>query len=192
METLRMLEPQTYKMLTKDLEAAAKPLRDYVAAGFPDKPMAQWTLYGRTVKGRKAKDAAGPSFPRYQITKVRSGVKVKIGGRKVRRTNSFPIMRIIQSNAAGQIYDLAGETKTIGRESFISNVNKGGQRSRVMWKRTALAFPKIEGAVMASLHQIEKRFSIEIANQTTKRSNASIRSKSQSRNAMGQFGKFLR
>ena len=196
LETLRKLEPELYKLVVKDLKDKADPLRAKVAEGFPDQPWTsanpvQWTLYGRTTNKRN-KNGAGAKFPRYNTAKARRGVTVRVGGKKVRRTNSYPIMRVVQSNAAAQIYDLAKQTKTSGRESFVDNLGKSGDPSRVMWKRVRQFMPLVERDIEKAVDKISDRFSVEIAHETERRNQASLRASQQARNVLGQFRKAMR
>ena len=195
LETLRKIEPELYKQLTQDLKDKAEPLRARVAQGFPDQPWTsskpvQWTLYGRTTNKRNK--GSGAKFPRYNTNKARRGVTVKVGGKKVRRTNSYPIMRVVQSNAAAQIYDLAKETKTAGRDSFVDNLGKSGDPSRVMWKRVRQFMPLVERDIDKSIGRITDRFSAQIADETDRRNQSSLRASQQARNVLGQFRKAMR
>lgn len=195
LQALKQLEPDLYKEITADLKSKADPLRAYVSAGFPDKPypsnkgVINWTKYGRTTRGRKPSGSAGVSFPKYDGKKARKGVTVQVGGRKVRRTNSYPIMRIKQSDAAGSIYDLAKNADK--NRQFVLNLAKSGDPSRVMWRRTKAGFPMVQKSVMASVNQIGKRFTAEIASETERRTAQSVRAMSQARTALGRFGKPL-
>jgi hypothetical protein len=196
LQTLRRIEPELYKLVVKDLKDKAEPLRARVAQGFPDEPWTstnpvQWTLYGRTTNKRN-KNGTGAKFPRYNASKARRGVTVRVGGKKVRRTNSYPIMRVVQSNAGGQVYDLSKENKKSGRESFVDNLNKSGEPSRVMWKRVRQFMPLVENDIEKAIDKIMDRFSVEIAHETDRRNQASLRASKQARNVLGQFRKAVR
>jgi hypothetical protein len=196
LETLRRIEPDLYKLLVQDLKGKAEPLRAKVAEGFPNDPWTssnpvQWTLYGRTTNKRN-KSGSGAIFPRYNASKARRGVTVRVGGKKVRRTNSYPIMRVVQSNAAAQIYDLARENKKSGRQSFVDNLNKSGEPSRVMWKRVRRFMPLVEADIDKAVKKITDRFSVQIAEETNRRNKSSIRASQQARNVLGQFRKGIR
>lgn len=200
LESLRILERETYKMIEADLKNATEPLRVAVANDFPDKPwksstgVINWTKYGRTRRGRKPKGAAGASFPKWDSKKVKKGVQVKVGGRKVKRTNSFPILRVVQSDAAGSIWDLAKTQRgagTVGKQ-FVNNLNTNPtQPSRVMWKSVAKNLPMVEKKIYKIIDDIGKRFSAQIASQTDKRNAQSVRVSKQARTALGRFGKAL-
>jgi hypothetical protein len=199
LEVLRTLERETYKQIVDDLKDNTNDLRVAVANDFPEKPWnsstgkINWAKYGRTQRGRRPKGAAGASFPRWQANKVKRGVSIKVGGRKARRTNSYPILRIVQSDGAGQIYDLAKNQQGSGAvgKQFVQNLNGQGKPSRVMWKSAAKNYPLVEHKVMRILDDVGKRFTAEIALQTDKRNKQSIRASKQARTALGRFGKAL-
>jgi len=199
LQALRQLEPETYKIIVADLKNNTNDLRLAVANDFPDKPWKSstgninWVKYGRTKRGRKMNDTAGADFPRWDSKKVKRGVTVQVGGRKVRRTNSYPILRIKQSDAAGSVFDLAKNQRGSGSvgQQFVRNLNATGTPSRVMWKSTKKNYPLVENKVMRIVDNIGKRFTVQIANETEKRNKQSIQAASQTRNALGRFGKAL-
>lgn len=196
LQALRQLEPETYKQIVKDLKNNTNDLRVAVQNDFPEKPWnsstgeINWAKYGRTTRGRKPKGAAGASFPKWEAKKVKRGVSIKVGGRKVRRTNSYPILRIVQSDAAGQIYDLAKNQQGQGAvgKQFVQNLNAVGKPSRVMWKSAAKNYPLVEHKVLKILDDVGKRFTAQIALETDKRNAQSVRASKQMRNALGRFG----
>jgi hypothetical protein len=197
LEALRTLERETYKIIEQDLKDSTNDLRVAVMNDFPDKPwksstgVINWTKYGRTKAGKRPKGGEGASFPRWQSSKVKRGVQVKVGGRKVRRTNSYPILRVVQSNAAGSVFDLAKNADTTAGTTFVSNLQSSGQPSRVMWKSVKKNYPLVEHKVMKILDEVGKRFTVQIANQTDRRNAQSIRASKQARTALGRFGKVL-
>jgi hypothetical protein len=199
LQSLRQLEPELYKMIVADLKNSTNDLRLAVANDFPDKPWKSttgkinWVKYGRTSRGRKMNNTAGADFPRWNAAKVKRGVQVKVGGRKVRRTDSYPILRIVQSDAAGSIWDLAKTQRGDGKvgEKFVKNLNATGSPSRVMWKSVPKYYPLVERKVDKILDDIGKRFTVQIANETAKRNKQSMQAASQTRNALGRFGKAL-
>jgi hypothetical protein len=193
LQVLKRLEPETYKTITKDIKNKVEPLRVKVADGFPARPwqsskQINWIKYGRTTRGRKPKDSSGASFPKYNVTKAKRGVTAVVGGRKVRRTNSYPIVRIRQSDAAAAIYDLAKLNRTDGKQQFVKNLNKTSMPSRVMWKRVRTNMPLIQKDLDRIVTDLQSRFTVEVAMETERRNNASIRARKQTRNSFGRFG----
>lgn len=197
---LRRFEKDLFKTIRKDLVASAQPLVRVVAQEFPKEPWqssngVNWTKYGRTQRGRKSRNAAGASFPRYQQHKVRRSVKADTGSSRRRSDGTYTILRIKQTDAAGSVYDLAKNQRTVipDRSSFVKNLKKakrGQPNSRVMWPTVEKNRMMIEQDVQKVLKRIESRFSAEIAADTMRRSAASARALSQARTALGRFGSF--
>lgn len=186
LQVLRRLDPELHKQLVEELKTKSEPVRSFVAQGYPSKPMTNWTLYGRTARGRKMPDTAGPTFPRYQIDKVRKGVQVRVGGRR-RVNNMYPILAFIQKDAAGQIYDLGAVAQSKAGTQFVANLDKGGKASRVMWKRVEQKYPEIENDIAQTIKKITDMFTDEIAYATQKRDAQSTRARRQGRSALGRF-----
>lgn len=196
---LRRFEKDLFKEIRKDLVKSAQPTVRAVAAEFPNQPWkasgrVKWTRYGRTERGRKPAGSAGASFPRYQITKVRRGVKADVGSSRRRSDGTYTILRIKQTDAAGSIYDLAKNQRTMqpDRGSFVKNLNRskrGQPNSRVMWPEVQKHMPQLIIATEKILRRIEDMYSAEIAADTIRRQAQSVRAGSQMRNALGQFGR---
>lgn len=195
LQALKQLEPQLYKQIVEQLKDDTNDLRLAVAGQFPEKPwksstgVINWTRYGRKQRGRKKTGTGGASFPRWEAGKVKRGVTVQVGGRKVRRTNSYPILRVKQSDAAGSIFDLAKNANTDAGVKFVNNLKSEGTPSRVMWKSVEKFYPMVEGKVMRTINAITNQMTAEIAAETTKRNTQSIRASQQVRTALGRFGK---
>lgn len=196
LEVLRLLEPSMYKSVQTEIADTAQFLVVQVRNKFPTEPWdsakpINWTRYGRTRRGKKPDNDVGASFPRYKISDVRKGVKAKVGGRKNRTTGTYPILTIQQTNAGGMIYDLAMNSRTRGKEQFIKNLRTSGSASRVMWPTVDKYKRNVHDEVMRIVRRVEKQFEHEIALETQRRANASIRAGQQTRNALGQFGKAM-
>jgi hypothetical protein len=194
---LQRFERDVFKDIRKQLISSAKPIVVAVQGEFPKQPWdskrgVNWTKYGRTQRGRKSPDSAGPSFPRYQQSKVKRGVKADTGSSRRRADGTYTILRIKQTDAAGSIYDIAQQTQTANAASFITNLNKskrGKPNSRVMYPTVEKEMPKVINNVMEILNKIEAQYSAQIATDTQTRAAQSARAKNQLRNVLGQFGK---
>jgi hypothetical protein len=198
LEYLRRFEPDAYRAVTKEMRNTAKPIVRATAQQFPRAPIVNskgisyWTLYGHDSKKKQRSDKgeSGYSFPRYDITQVRKGVKSKVGGRKNKQTNSYPILRIIQSDGAGQIYDLAAEGHSVAGRAFVGKLN--GAASRIMHPTVKKMMPSIRRDIEASLRQYEREFSDKIQIDMDKRMKLSASSSRQVRDALGRFGRMVR
>ena len=195
LQALKQLEPDIYKSIVAELKDNTNDLRMAVAGDFPTHPwksstgVINWEKYGRTKRGRKPTGGAGASFPKWQSAKVKRGVQIQVGGRKVRRTNSYPILRVKQTDAAASVWDLAKNAESTAGATFVRNLNNVGQPSRVMWKSVKKNYPMVEGKVMRTIDAIGKRYTLQIAQETDKRNKQSIRASKQVRNALGRFGR---
>jgi hypothetical protein len=194
---LQRFERDVFKEIRKQLIDSAKPIVIAVQDEFPKQPWdskrgTNWAKYGRTQRGRKAPSASGASFPRYQQSKIKRGVKADTGSSRRRADGTYTILRIKQTDAAGSIYDLAQQTQTANAASFITNLNKtkrGQPNSRVMFPTVIKEMPTVIANVMKILDKVESRYSAEIASDTQTRAAQSARAKNQVRNVLGQFGK---
>lgn len=195
LETLRMVEPEMYKRIQKEIAGTAEFIVQDVRSKFPVQPWKSskpinWMLYGRTKAGKRPEGQSGAEFPRYKIEDVRKGVKAKVGGRKNRKTGTYPILTIQQKNAGGMIYDLANETRTTGKEQFVKNLQSMGSPSRVMYPTVEKHNKsKVVVEVEKIVERVEKQFEHQIAMEARRRANASINASKQTRNALGQFSK---
>jgi hypothetical protein len=197
---LRRFEKEAYKDIKKQMILRAKPTVQAVRKEFPKDPWSSsrgvnWTKYGRTERGRKSPGDAGASFPRYQQSRVKAGVKADDGSRRRRADGTYTILRIKQTDSAGSIYDLAKNNKTRGKESFVRQLNKskrGKPNSRVMWSTVQKHIPKLTRDVDMILQRLESKFTTEIALDGERRLAASKRASVQTRNVLGQFGKGIR
>ncbi len=199
---LQRFDRNLFNDIRKDLVRSSRPIVQQVRREFPKDPWkasrgVEWTKYGRTERGRKHPAASGASFPRYDVKQVRREVKADAGSKRRRYDGTYTILRINQMNAAGSIYDLAKNQKTLqpDRGSFVKNLNKakrGQPNSRVMYPTVIKALPLVISDINRILAKIEKMYSAQIASDTAMRQAASLRASSQTRNALGQFGKVVR
>jgi hypothetical protein len=189
LEYLRRYEPDLYKRLTRELRTTATPLAKTVANTFPaSSGMKNWDKYGHLGKG-KGKPDTGHSFPRYVASQVRKGVKVQVGGRKNKGTNSYPLVRIKQTDGAGQIYDLAREGHSVAGRAFVKKID--GQPSRVMWKAAKPGLATLKNQVAEIINRYSKDFTNEVTAESIRRAKLSASSRNQVRDALGRFGRMM-
>lgn len=193
LEYLRRFEPAAYKQVTTNIRNVAEPVRAAVAQTFPaSSGLRNWDRYGHLTK-QKQKTTRGPSgytFPRYKITQVRKGVKTQVGGRKIRSTNTYPILRIKQTDGAGQIFDLAAEGHSSSGQAFVGKI--AGKASRVMWPTVKKKMPLITNDITKTMREVEKQFTAEIAVDMDRRAKLSNAAKRQVRDALGKFTGLVR
>ena len=199
LEYLRRFEPEVYQSITKEMRKAAAPLRSQVAKAFPSQTdvvrsdgRRQWELYGHSSKQKKRSDRGetGYTFPRYNSTQVRRGVKTQVGGRKNRLTNTYPILRIKQTDGAGAIYDMAAQGNSRSGQSFVGRLK--GSPSRVMWPTVIRGMNTLRPEIEKIINRVERRFTAEIAADVDRRAAQSAQASKQIRDALGRFGRSIR
>jgi hypothetical protein len=78
----------------------------------------------------------------WNSSKVQSGVQIQVGGRTPRYANAYPMVTLVQKNAAGSLYDIAGlrgnarsQAKTDGQRMFTRVLTADhGRAWRGMWR----------------------------------------------------------
>jgi hypothetical protein len=126
---------------------------------YPDNSTLQDSLEGWSTKGRLG----------YDKKKVDSGVVVQVGGRSY--GNAYAIVTIIQKNAGGALFDIAGlrngsegvgGTDRLGRdrkdsqsEAFIRNLNSTfGKAQRGMWRKIGIIRAMADKELMTALEEV--------------------------------------
>jgi hypothetical protein len=103
----------------------------------------------------------------YDGSKVDAGIQIVVGGRTPRGANAFPIITIVQKNAAGALYSLAG-TQNGGkanpgtpRATTIAFINKikaeHGKGQRGLWQARDEIRKIAEGSIEDALEEVVRR-----------------------------------
>ena len=90
--------------------------------------------------------------------RVRSGIRVKAGTGSV-KTGNIRLLRVIQGNPIGSIYDMAGRKskgKTPAGRQMVANLNVKGNASRTMWPAAIKMRPEVETALRAAVEDMER------------------------------------
>jgi hypothetical protein len=188
LQELMYLDRTLYNATLKGLRDAAKPLVMKVKAGFPTKTLSGlMTEHKNTPRLQKVKRS--DPYPVYKIARVRASVTAVAGGRKRTENTTFPVLRIRQKQGAAMIYDMAqndAEGQTLSR-----NLRKmHGNASRTMYPVVRRNIKSIEKDLDAELKKAEKMVTDRIlATGSSQYKASSARAKSQSRNALGKFGR---
>jgi hypothetical protein len=140
---LRRLDETLYKQALKDIRTSAKPLADAISGGLPVGP----PLSGFNHSGRTG----------WNIRGVRT-VRVKLRGRKDRKANRWPLVRVQVASAPASIYDIAGR----GSSNQLATA-LGGTASRVVWPTAERMLPEVTANVRASLERAAAQVNQRIA-----------------------------
>lgn len=97
----------------------------------------------------------------YKATKVRNGVKVEVGGRTPRGATAFPVVTLVQKDAGGALFDIAGlrNGANPGRRgpnpSFIRNLDANyGRAQRGMWRNVARIRDRAQDGIIKAVTEV--------------------------------------
>jgi len=185
LQELYYLDRRLHREITGRMKTAAKPIAEYVGSLFP-----QGDALSRWDTGATPGLRTSGGFPKYYGPAARKGVKVRVGGRTNRLTGMAPILKLVQTDPAGAVYDIAGRKNTGDHPNFIPNLKgKTGQASRAMWPGVLAKFPTIESEVRAAIAVAEKQVNEAIgAGAESRTAKQSAFASARGRTSLGRFG----
>lgn len=142
---------QKFKAINR-VKAAGAPLLQKARDSYPlDRPLSGWEPDGRLG---------------YSPAKVKAGVQLQVGGRA--QGNAYPIATIVQKNAGGALFDIAGFNDGNSGEGgkrgdqFIAVLNyRYGKAQRGMWRNIRfireIGFKAIEQALKDVVEETNKK-----------------------------------
>lgn len=147
-----------FKAVSK-IKGASGEMLAVARSTYPTNSEIQDTLPGWSTKGRLG----------YDKKNVDKGVQVVVGGRSV--GNSYAIVTIVQKNAGGALFDIAGlrngsegvgGTDRLGRnredsqsEAFLDNLNASfGRAQRGMWRKIKVIREMADKELMSALEEV--------------------------------------
>ena len=130
---LRAISPELQKECQANIKAAARPLQEAVAGRIPSGP----PLSGFNHKGRTGWTTGGRR------------VRTKLGGRKRKGANEWPLLSVIVSGSAASIYDMAGR----GSSSNLSQQlgSRHGSASRAAWPGAEASLQAVQASVVQAV-----------------------------------------
>jgi len=151
-KTLRFKAVSKIKVASGEMLAVAR-------SQYPDNSQLQDVMPGWSTKGRLG----------YDKKNVDKGVQVVVGGRSF--GNSYAIVTIVQKNAGGALFDIAGlrngsegvgGTDRLGRnredsqsEAFLRNLNSAfGKAQRGMWRKIKVIRELADKELMNALEEV--------------------------------------
>ncbi len=151
--TLGRVDKELKKELVNSIKKAADPLVNEAKSLVPNaKPLTNW--YGW--KGG------------YTPAKVKRGIKVSQRNtaqrtRSGQQQEKIKLLALVQTNAAGAIYDMAGKANGAGRGSenaargraMIEKLNKSGTASRTLWPAAEKRLGDVQDAVKDAIKDME-------------------------------------
>lgn len=153
LRTLKKIDPDLRKRVPEQIKSYAQPLVNEAKKALPTAPpLSGWS------KGRF----------RWRPGTVRNGVRLQFKGTRPRNSpaNSWPVLRLRQTSAAGSAYDMAGR-KSSGRtrsgQTMIREINaRHGRASRSIWPAVEKHADEVENGIERIFEQYAKIVSREL------------------------------
>lgn len=151
LSSLQKIDPQLKRATVARMKQAARPMVDEARALVPtEKPLTNWGTW----KGG------------YDPKKIRRGIKVTYKGpsRRDRGKELFPLLKLVNSDPGGAIFDIAGKANGAGRGSegadrgrqMIGKLRRGnGPASRVVWRAAERHLDDVQEAVKDAIKDME-------------------------------------
>ena len=138
---LQKIDSKTKFVAINEIKASGAEMVSRVAERYPAKPPLSGMRPRKTGKGRLI----------YDPTKVRKGLTIQVGGRSQRGT--VPLVTIIQKNAAGAIFDMAGLRGDTGQFSaYLTNAYGPAQRG--MWRERDFIYGQATQDILQAIEKV--------------------------------------
>ena len=133
MRELKKVDVETYNASITTIQGAMSKAQTSARVRYPD---SGYNTADGQMRGWVNKKGTG-KFPHYNQRQAMAGVKTVVNKKTSKSKSSYRIAALVQRNAGGVIYDMAGsKTNGNGRAGvqFVGLLTKiGNKASRVMW-----------------------------------------------------------
>ena len=139
---LGKLDSKTRFKAMNKIKAAGSELVTEVASRYPD---------GKPPLSGMAPSKKGGTRLAYDVQKVRKGVTIQIGGRA--RNGNIPLVTLIQKNAGGAFFDIAGLRDSSSQ--FVRDLDsRYGKAQRGMWRSRAYIYGQATTDILAAVEEV--------------------------------------
>jgi hypothetical protein len=151
---LKKIDPDLRKKVPDEIKAYAQPLVNEAKGLLPGSPPLSGLARGRF---------------RYRAGTVRNGVRLQFKGTRPKNSpmNSWPVLRLRQTTAAGSVYDMAGRKssgRTISGQIMVRELNsRHGKASRSIWPAVEKHADEIEKGIEKIFDDYAKIINRELA-----------------------------
>ena len=140
---LGKLDTKTKFKATNKIKAAGAQMVTEVASRYPE------TV---PLSGMKP-SAKGGTRLAYDVTKVRKGVTIQVGGRA--KNGNIPLVTLIQKNAGGAFFDMAG-LRDGGSQVVKDLDSRNGKAQRGMWRARSYIYGQATQDILAAIEEVMK------------------------------------
>ena len=138
---LQKIDSKTKFKAVNQIKAGGAAMVQEVGARYPDMPPLPGMAPTRKGGARLA----------YDPKKVRKGVQIQVGGRA--RNGSSPLVTLIQKDAGGALFDIAGLRDQSSQ--FVKKLDLGfGKAQRGMWRARAYIYGQATKDILAAIEQV--------------------------------------
>ncbi len=138
---LGKLDSKTKFKAMNKIKAAGGEMVTQVAGQYPDNP----PLSGMTPSQK------GGTRLAYDIKKVRKGVTIQVGGRA--RNGNIPLVTLIQKDAGGAFFDIAG-LRDGGSQVVKDLDSRNGKAQRGMWRARKYIYGQATQDILAAIEEV--------------------------------------
>lgn len=165
---LRQIDRKALRQTQAFMRQAASPMVAQARALTPSESPLAGRLSNRTGGRTPGWSHRGRTGWRQQ--EVIAGIKVSVGGPPIRANQTWPLLTLTQSTAAGMIYDWAGRSRRymkrpneyfVGRLPRLGQI-KGSEYSRVLFPAFVATREEVIAAILDGLDQVAKQVNAEI------------------------------
>jgi hypothetical protein len=150
MAVLKQIDPALQRQAVKNVKIAAESVVQEARSRIPQVPtgVRRGTPNWNRWSGRDWDPAS-----------VRRGIKTRVRATRGRGKYDRPLVSIVQSSAAGAIYDMAGKTRKFTRgpqgEAFNRALSRNGSASRSMWPALEAKIDEVNRSMDAAVKEME-------------------------------------
>ena len=138
---LGKLDSKTKFKATNKIKAAGAEMVTQVAGQYPENP---------PLSGMKPSGKGGTRLA-YDIKKVRKGVTIQVGGRN--RNGNVPLVTLIQKDAGGAFFDMAG-LRDGGSQVVKDLDSRNGKAQRGMWRARKYIYGQATKDILAAIEDV--------------------------------------
>jgi hypothetical protein len=149
LRTLKQLDPELRKSTVKAIKAPAKVILATARATIPNEaPMSGW----------RGGTRGNGQFPKWNPGAAKKGVKLKFSSSMSQRKRQWDLLRVVQTDAAGAVFDMAGKNGGSGTrqsQQFLANLRAFGSPSRDVWPAVEKHSAEVTAAIRVAVAETE-------------------------------------
>ena len=135
-KALKSVAPDLRKEMDNEIKDHLRPVQDRARSLVPDIPLSRWNDIPQVPGSKASRSPYGKRWEyerlQWNPSAVRRGISIRQGGRRRRGQAVSAAWRIMNRDAAGAVYELAGRGKS--NESMTRSLQRSRPASRLIWE----------------------------------------------------------